>query len=160
MSCWGYIGNQWLSLLLLEVSPLVLFAREGGNLTVSLYTLTSRSRKTREETLTRNSAGTWIPGTLRSLVLLACEVNPSQGSELSSQFADLLEKGTCSLPRPWPSSPSCTGGQAQEDPRGGGDWAWQDTGQQCWLNPLLSVILSTKYIAKNCAAGKATSLFA
>ena len=53
-----------------------------------------------------------------SLVLLACEVNPSQGSEFSSQFADLLEQGTCSLPRPWASFPSCTGRRAQEDERG------------------------------------------
>lgn len=44
---------------------LALSAREGDSLTVSLYTLASQSRKKREETSTRSSAGTWIPGAVR-----------------------------------------------------------------------------------------------
>lgn len=91
MSCWGYIGNQWLSLLLLEVaSSSGVAAREGGSLTVRLYSLTSQSRNRREEILTKSSAGTLQD--VESFVFLAFEVNPSQWFVYSSHFADLLGK--------------------------------------------------------------------
>lgn len=74
-------------------------------------------------------------------VLLACKSKPCQGSELSPLAAP-----------PDLGSPFLLAHKGGLKKMGGDE--------QYWLNPLLSVVLITKYTAENSAVGKAASFMA